>query len=42
MLHLNTATRRFRLREIERQPVQIEARINLRPAHDLMMRVERR
>jgi cytochrome P450 len=42
MLHLNSATRRFRLREIERQTVQIEARINLRPAHDLMMRVERR
>jgi len=42
MLHLNGATRRFRLRALDSEPVQIEARINLRPAHDLMMRVERR
>ncbi len=42
MLHLNTATRRFRLRVADPEPVTIEARINLRPARDLMMRVERR
>ena len=42
MLHLNAATRRFRLRLAGTEPVTIEARINLRPAKDLMMRVERR
>jgi len=43
MLHLNQATRRFRLRVAEpEQPVTIEARINLRPAQDLIMRVETR
>ena len=42
MLHLNTATRRFRLRVADPEPVTIEARINLRPARDLLMRVERR
>jgi hypothetical protein len=43
MLHLNQATRRFRLRVAEpEQPVTIEARINLRPARDLIMRVETR
>ena len=43
MLHLNQATRRFRLRVAEpEQPVTVEARINLRPARDLIMRVETR
>jgi cytochrome P450 len=42
MLHLNTATRQFRLRVADPDPVTIEARVNLRPARDLMMRVERR
>jgi cytochrome P450 len=42
LLHLNSATRRFRLRPTDSKPVQIEARINLRPAEDLIMRVERR
>jgi cytochrome P450 len=42
MLHLNGATRRFRLRALDGEPVRIEARVNLRPAQDLMMRVERR
>ncbi|HEX7374502.1 MAG TPA: cytochrome P450 [Steroidobacteraceae bacterium] len=42
MLHLNGALRRFRLREVQPGPVAIEARINLRTARDLYMRVEKR
>ena len=42
MLHLNGATRRFRLRPVVPGPVEIEARINLRPARDIFMRVENR
>jgi cytochrome P450 len=42
MLHLNGATRRFRLRPATDEPVSWEARINLRTARDLHMRVERR
>jgi cytochrome P450 len=42
MLHLNTATRRFRLRRVDGEPVSWEARINLRTAHDIHMRVEKR
>lgn len=42
MLHLNGATRRFRLRDVETGPVQMEARINLRTAQELFMRVEKR
>ncbi|HVN43096.1 MAG TPA: cytochrome P450 [Steroidobacteraceae bacterium] len=42
MLHLNGATRRFRLREADNGPVEMEARINLRTAKELYMRVEKR
>jgi len=42
MLHLNGATRRFRLREANTGPVAMEARINLRTAKELYMRVEKR
>jgi cytochrome P450 len=42
MLHMNGATRRFRLREVQPGPVAMEARINLRTAQDLYMRVEKR
>ena len=42
MLHLNGATRRFRLRPVVPGPVALEARINLRPAQDIHMRVETR
>lgn len=42
MLHLNGATRRFRLRPVAPGPVALEARINLRPAQDIHMRVEKR
>jgi enediyne biosynthesis protein E7 len=42
MLHMNGATRRFRLREVQSGPVAMEARINLRTAQDLYMRVEKR
>lgn len=42
MLHLSGAARRFRLRAVAPGPVALEARINLRPAQDIHMRVERR
>ena len=42
MLHLNGAARRFRLRPVAPGPVALEARINLRPAQDIHMRVENR
>jgi cytochrome P450 len=42
LLHLEGATRGYRLRAIEPGPVAVEARINLRPARDLYMRVEQR
>jgi cytochrome P450 len=42
MLHLNAATRRFRLRPVEHASVIPEARVNLRMAGDLPVRVERR
>lgn len=42
MLHLNGAARRFRLRPVAPGPVALEARINLRPAQDIHMRVEKR
>jgi cytochrome P450 len=42
MLHLHGATRRFRLRPAVPGPVELEARINLRPAQDIFMRVEQR
>jgi len=42
MLHLNGATRRFRLRPAGDERVRWEARINLRTARDLHMRVETR
>jgi cytochrome P450 len=42
MLHLNGAARRFRLRPVTPGPVALEARINLRPARDIYMRVETR
>jgi len=42
MLHMNGATRRFRLCEVQSGPVATEARINLRTARELYMRVEKR
>ena len=42
LLHLNGALRRFRLRPLVPGPVALEARINLRPAQDIHMRVETR
>jgi cytochrome P450 len=42
LLHLQAAVRRFRLRALEPGPVALEARINLRPARDIIMRVEKR
>jgi hypothetical protein len=36
------AARRFRLRNTRTEPPQFEARINLRTAEDLQMKVERR
>jgi enediyne biosynthesis protein E7 len=42
MLHLNGALRRFQLRPVVTGPVALEARINLRPAQDVHMRVETR
>jgi cytochrome P450 len=42
LLHLNGALRRFRLRPTAAGPVALEARINLRPAQDIHMRVETR
>lgn len=42
MLHLNGALRRFELRPMVPGPVALEARVNLRPARDMYMRVETR
>jgi len=42
LLHLNGALRRFRLRPVVPGPVALEARVNLRPAQDIHMRVETR
>jgi enediyne biosynthesis protein E7 len=42
MLHLNGALRRYRLRPVDAGSVSMEARINLRTARDVHMRVERR
>ena len=42
LLHLNGAVRRFQLRPQGEAPVRLEARINLRPAQDIHMRVEKR
>jgi len=42
MLHLNSAARRFRLSAVDSGPLAMEARINLRTAKDLYMRVETR
>ena len=42
LLHLNGALRRFKLRPVVPGPVALEARINLRPAQDVHMRVETR
>lgn len=42
LLHVNGAARRFRLRPVTPGPVALEARINLRPARDIYMRVETR
>jgi cytochrome P450 len=42
LLHLNSALRRFRLLEVDPGPVTLEARVNLRTARDIYMRVEKR
>lgn len=42
LLHVNGAARNFRLRPVAPGPVELEARINLRPARDIYMRVETR
>jgi hypothetical protein len=42
MLHLNAMVRRFRLVEPGAAQVAMEARINLRTAQDITMRIETR
>lgn len=42
MLHLNGALRRFRLSAVDGRPPGLEARINLRAANDIHLRVEKR
>jgi cytochrome P450 len=42
MLHLNAATRRFRLRSVDTDPPAMEARVNLRTARELHMQIEQR
>jgi cytochrome P450 len=42
MLHLNGALRRFRLSAVDGRPPGLEARINLRTANDIHLRVEKR
>jgi cytochrome P450 len=42
LVHLNRFARRFRLRRIERGPVEFEALINLRATRPFIMRLERR
>jgi cytochrome P450 len=41
-MHLSMALGRFRLRRVDSRPVVAATGINLRPAHPIMMRVERR
>lgn len=40
ILHMNVAARRVRLKPVDAGPAPLEARINLRPARDFLMRVE--
>lgn len=42
MLHLNAATRRFRLRSVDPTTPPVEARVNLRTARELYMQIELR
>jgi cytochrome P450 len=42
LVHLQTMSRRFRLRPVDDAPVEFEAQINLRPRSNLMMTIEAR
>jgi len=42
LLHFNGAARRFHVRRVVPGPVALEARINLRPAQDVYLQVEKR
>jgi len=42
LVHVSRMTRRFRLSRASREPIELEAQINLRPRPDLMMRIEER
>jgi cytochrome P450 len=39
LVHLHTMTRRFHLRRVDDEPIELEAQINLRPRSNLMMTV---
>ncbi|HTV97930.1 MAG TPA: cytochrome P450 [Steroidobacteraceae bacterium] len=40
LVHVNRMARRFRLRRVDDDPIELEAQINLRPRSNLMMTVE--
>jgi cytochrome P450 len=42
LVHVNRMARRFRLRRVGHEPIELEAQINLRPRSNLMMTVEAR
>jgi cytochrome P450 len=42
LVHMSRMTRRFRLRRLSKDPIEIEAQINLRPRSNLTMMVEAR
>ena len=42
LMHLYKVARRYRLRRVSTEPVQLEAQINLRPRQPIYMRLERR
>jgi len=42
LMHLYMVARRYRLAYVPDQPLELEAQINLRTRHPLMMRLERR
>ncbi len=42
LVHLYKVARRYRLRLVDDAPVELEARVNLRPARPMFMRLERR
>jgi hypothetical protein len=40
-MHLYKVARRYRLVHVSNQPIELEAHINLRTRHPLMMRLEK-